>query len=103
MFIVVGFRPPLQFGAHDQDRKFSPAKRWETDKGGHRRTKRRDVNSEEKRSQKRREEKSEEKRSEVKREEKSAEGRLELEMTTPMVRVVSGTRPISSTQQRIWK
>ena len=40
MFIVVGFCPPLQFGARDQDQKVSPAKRWETNKGGHRRPKR---------------------------------------------------------------
>ena len=71
MFICVGFRPPLQFGARDQDRKFSPPKRWEKDKGGHTRPKTREVMSEEKRSQKRRE---------VCRG-KSAEGSLESEMS----------------------
>ena len=68
MFVIVGFCSPLQFGDRDQDRQFSPAKRWETDKGGHRRSKRREV-------------KSEEKRSEVCRKDKSAEGRLVSEMS----------------------
>ena len=53
VFIVVGFQPLLQFGARDQDRTFSPAKRWKTDRGGYWRPKRREV---------RREEKSEERR-----------------------------------------
>ena len=59
MLIIVGFCPPLQFGAgaRDQDRKISPAKWWETDKGGHRRPKRKEVKSEEKRREFRRENK----------------------------------------------
>ena len=46
MFVFVGFQSPLQFSARDQD-NFS-AKRWETDRGGHWRPRKREVSREEK-------------------------------------------------------
>ena len=52
--MLSGSLPPLQFGARDQDRTFSSAKRWGTDKGGQRRLKRREVRREEKSEEKRR-------------------------------------------------